>query len=68
MTRAPRLVLSVFIALVVAVVVWFGMALNTWTVIHSGWSQSALEAFFVAVRVVPVLFGILTGWWSYRKL
>ena len=61
-----RLLLSVFVGLVVAVVVRFGIGLNTWTVIHSGWSQSAVEAFFVAFRTVPVLLGILAGWWSYR--
>lgn len=36
-----RLLLSLIVGLVVAAVVRFGISINTWTVIHSGWSQSA---------------------------
>ena len=61
-----RLLLSAFVGLVVAVVVWFGIALSTWSVIHGGWSQSALQAYGVALWAVPVLLGFLAGLWSYR--
>lgn len=63
-----RLLLSVFVGLVVAVVVWFGISVNTWSVIHRGWSQSAVKAFFVAVWVVPVVVGSLAASWTYRQV
>lgn len=57
--------IAIAVGLVVYVTVAYLMAMFAWTAIHSGWSQVQIDRFYVAVRVVPPLLGILSGLAAY---
>ena len=65
-----RKLLAAFVAgLAVATVVWFGVGvLTTWTVIHSGRSESAIRSYFVGVGIASLAIGIVAGLWWYGWL
>jgi hypothetical protein len=61
-----KVLFALAVATMVGVTVWFGLALYTWTVIHSGWSELGIQMFAFATWVVPVAVGIGAGWAAYR--
>ena len=64
-----KLLYAFVVGLAVATVVWFGVGvLTTWTVIHSGRSESAIRSYFVGVGIASLAIGILAGSWWYRWL
>jgi hypothetical protein len=52
----------------VAVALYFLIALNTWTVIHSGWSESAIRTFFNVMWVAPLTGGAVAAVLTFRRL
>ena len=48
--------------LAAAAVVYFVMALYVWTVIHSGWTDGAIRAYYTSFYVVPPIVGLLAAW------
>jgi Kef-type K+ transport system membrane component KefB len=60
---------AVIVGLAVATVVYFAVAIfTTWTVIHSGRSESAVRSYFMKVTIASVAIGLLAGWWWHRWL
>jgi hypothetical protein len=53
---------------VVGVALYFLIALNTWTVIHSGWSESAIRTFFTVMWVTPLTGGVVVAVLTLRRL
>ena len=53
---------------VVGVALYFLIALNTWTVIHSGWSESAIRTFFSVMWVAPLTGGVVVAVLTFRRL
>jgi hypothetical protein len=57
-----KLLYAFVVGLAVATVVWFSVGvLTTWTVIHSGRSESAIRSYFVGVGIASLAIGILAG-------
>ena len=48
--------------LAAAAVVYFVMALYVWTVIHSGWTDGAIRAYYTSLSIVPPIVGLLAAW------
>ena len=59
-SRAPVIV-GIVIGLLIGALVYIGFGLYTWTAIHSGWSQSAIERYFLAAHIVPLVAGVTGG-------
>ena len=57
---------ALVVATMVGAAVWYGFALYTWTAIHSGWGESGIQMFRIAMWVVPVAVGLGAGWAAYR--
>lgn len=51
--------------LAAAAVVYFVMALYVWTVIHSGWTDGAIRAYYTSFYVVPPIVGLLAAWGAW---
>src|SRR4029079_6481567 len=56
---------SIAVGLVVFVVASYLLVLYTWTAIHSGWSQAQIDRFYLALRVGPVILGIVAASAAY---
>ena len=65
---AVQLACAVVAGAVVGVALYFLIALNTWSVIHSGWSESAVRTFFTVMRVAPPVVGVIVAMLTFRKL
>ena len=63
-----RVLCAFVVALITAAVLYTGLGLYSWTAIHSGWSIFAIRMYFVAMWVVPLAMGVLTGVCSYGWL
>ena len=48
-----------------AAVVYFVMALYVWTVIHSGWTGGAIQAYYTSFYIVPPIAGLLAAWGAW---
>ena len=61
--------LSAFIVgAAVAMTIYFGVALlTTWTIIHSGRSQSEVISYFLGLTIASLAIGVLAGWWWYGR-
>ena len=59
-------VLGYIVGAVVTVLTFAGMILNTWTVMHSGWSLDAVQNYYRLTYVVPPVAGTAIGWLAYR--
>jgi len=63
-----KLVCAAVAGAVVGVALYFLIAVNTWTVIHSGWSESALNTFFTVMWVAPLTGGVVVAVLTLRRL
>jgi hypothetical protein len=63
-----RLAYAVVAGAVVGVALYFLIALSTWTVIHSGWSESAIRTFFNLMWVTPLTGGVVVAVLTFRRL
>ena len=63
-----KLAYAVVAGAVVGVALYFLIAVNTWTVIHSGWSEPAIRAFFSIMWVAPLTGGIVVAVLMFRRL
>ena len=61
-----RELFALVVAAMVGAAVWFGFAIYTWSAIHSGWGESGIQMFYIAMYVVPVVVGLAAGWAAYR--
>ena len=59
---------SIAVGLVVFVVASYLLGLYTWTAIHSGWSQAQIDRFYLALRVGPVILGIVAASAAYGSI
>jgi len=66
-----KLAYAVVAGAVVGIALYFLIALTTWTVIHSGWSESAIRTFFIMMWATPLAGGVaaavLTFNWLQRR-
>ena len=63
-----KLAYAVVAGAVVGVALYLLIALSTWTVIHSGWSESAIRTFFNIMWVVPLTGGVVVAVLTFRRL
>ncbi len=64
-----KLLYSLVVGLAVATIVYLGVAVfTTWSVIHSGRSQSAVRNYFLGVTIASLVIGVVAGSWWYRWL
>jgi len=63
-----KLAYAVVAGAAVGVALYFLVALSTWTVIHSGWSESAMRTFFHIMWVVPLTIGVVVAALTFRRL
>ena len=56
------LIAGILAGVVTAIVAFAIMAASVWTVIHSGWTDGAIRAYYVALYVAPLLLGLLSAW------
>ena len=62
-----KLAYAVVAGAVVGVALYFLIAVNTWTVIHSGWSESAIRTFFSIMWVAPLTGGVVVAVLTFRR-
>ena len=62
-----KLAYAVVAGAAVGVALYFLIALSTWTVIHSGWSESAMRTFFLIMWVVPLTSGVVVAVLTWRR-
>lgn len=65
---SASLSIGALIGLLVAGVVYYGMALSVWTVIHSGWSVEAIRGYYQSMYVVPPVAGLVCAWIVHQIL
>lgn len=63
-----KLAYAVVAGAVAAIALYLLIALNTWTVIHSGWSESAIRIFFDVMWVAPLTGGVVVAVLTFRRL
>ena len=64
-----KLLYAFVVGVAVATIVYYGVAIfTTWTVIHSGRSESEVNGYFVGVTIASVVIGVLAGSRWYRWL
>ena len=63
-----KLAYAVVAGAVVGVALYFLIAINTWTVIHSGWSESAIRTFFGIMWVMPLTGGVVVAVLTFYRL
>jgi hypothetical protein len=62
-----KLLYAFVVGVAVAAIIFYGVAiLTTWTVIHSGRSQSEVKSYFVTVMMASLATGVLAGWRWHR--
>ena len=62
-----KLLYAFVVGVAVATIIFYGVALfTTWTVIHSGRSESEVKSYFVSVMMASLATGVLAGWWWHR--
>lgn len=67
-----KLLYAFVVGVAVATIMFYGVAiLTTWTVIHSGRSESEVKSYFVSVMMASLATGVLAGWrwhrWATRR-
>ena len=62
-----KLLYAFVVGVAVATFIFYGVAiLTTWTVIHSGRSESEVKNYFVSVMMASLAIGVLAGWRWHR--
>jgi len=63
-----KLLFAFIVGAAVAVTIYFGVAmLTTWTIIHSGRSESQINSYFLGLTIGSLAIGVLAGWWWYGR-
>jgi hypothetical protein len=61
-----KLLYAFVVGVAVATIIFYGVALfTTWTVIHSGRSESEVNSYFVGLTIASLAIGGLAGSWWY---
>ena len=63
-----KLLFAFIVGAAVAVTIYFGVAmLTTWTIIHSGRSESQINSYFLGLTIASLAIGVLAGSWWYGR-
>lgn len=65
MRQAARVLVAVAIGLIVTVALIFAFGTYTWSAIHSGWSQQAIDTYYLAAYLVPTAAGAVSAVAAY---